>query len=623
MAAAREIRANDRIVTLFDDLNGQYLAMHVAKEDAFWAQKMGLRAYVEGTFEKAEINLRDWTSDDAMLSRVVQELARKDLLAEERAGLEGWKLFFEANVVEKADAKKIANDLIGMEGALERSRAQMKLGYQDPKTNARVPADYMELGLTLRTNEDESVRRAAHVGMGEIEPHVLEHGFLEILRARNALGRMLGYEDYYDYKVSRNEGFGKKRLFEMLDELERRTREPATRAIDALKKEKGAAAEQAHNFGFFTSGSLTAQLDPYFGFESALGRWGRSFMNLGIRYHGAQLTLDLISRAGKYENGFMHGPFPGFVDKGKYRPSRINFTSLGTPGQIGAGFVALQTLFHEGGHAAHFSNIFMPAPCFSQEFAPTSVAYAETQSMFCDSMTSDADWRARYAKDARGNDMPRALIDEAVTRKQRFSANGIRMMLVVPYVERMLYELADSEMNAATILKRTREIERELSFLSASSRPTLSIPHLISGDSSAYYHGYVLAEMAVEQTRAFFMKRDGHLLDNPRIGPDLAEHYWKPGNSKTFLSLVENLTGKPLSPDALVHEASRDVGEALADTEKALTREKQIPSSTKPVELDARIALIHGDEVVATNAKGESFEQLEQTYAGWLRARTA
>jgi hypothetical protein len=610
-------------VSLFDDLNGQYLAMHVAKEDAFWAQKMGLRAYVEGTFEKAEITLRDWTSDDAMLARVCKELERKDLSADERVGLEGWKIFFEANAVEKAEAKKVSNDLIGMEGALERSRAQMKLGYVDPKTNARVPADYLELGLVLRTNEDEATRRAAHAGMAEIEPHILESGFLEILRARNAVGRMLGYADYYDYKVSRNEGFGKKRLFEMLDELERRTREPAKRAIETLKKEKGEAADQAHNFGFFTSGSLTAKLDPYFGFESALGRWGRSFMNLGIRYHGATLTLDLISRAGKYENGFMHGPFPGFVDKGKYRPSRINFTSLGTPGQIGAGFVALQTLFHEGGHAAHFSNIFMPAPCFSQEFAPTSVAYAETQSMFCDSLTLDADWRFRYAKDARGSDMPRALIDEAITRKQRFAANGVRMMLVVPYVERMLYELADSELDAATILKRTREIERDLLFLSASPRPTLSIPHLISGESSAYYHGYVLAEMAVEQTRSFFMSRDGFLLDNPRIGPDLAEHYWKPGNSKTFLSLVESLTGKPLSPDALVHECSRDVGEALADTDKALSREKEIPRSTKPIELDARIALIHGDEVVATNGKGEPFEQLERTFADWLRARVA
>lgn len=594
------------------DLNARYLAAHVAKEDAFWAQKMGHAAYVEGTFEKAEIELRDLTSDDAWLPKIRAELDRKDLESDDRVGLEGWKQFFEANVIERDDAKRLAQSIIVKEGALERSRGAMKLGYVDPKTSARVDTDYLNLALQLRTNEDEAMRRAAHAGMKEIETHVLENGFLEILRARNALGRMLGYEDYYDYKVSRNEGFGKKKLFAMLDGLERGTRDAAKRAIESLKKEKGEGVDRAHNFGFFTSGSLTAQLDPYFGFASALGRWGRSFMALGIRYHGAELTLDLISRKGKYENGFMHGPFPGFVDRGTYRPARINFTSLGTPGQIGAGYVALQTLFHEGGHAAHFSNIFMPAPCFSQEFAPTSVAYAETQSMFCDSLVADADWRARYAG------VPRELIDEAITRKQRFAANGVRMLLVVPYVERMLYELADSELDAQTILKRTREIERDLLFLSESPRPTLSIPHLISGDSSAYYHGYVLAEMAVQQTRDFFLSRDGFLLDNPRVGPDLAKHYWNPGNSRTFLALVEELTGKPFSADALVRDSNREVREAQDDAAKSLEREKRIPKSTAPIDLDARIALVHGDEVIASNRKGEPFERMEQDFAAWL-----
>src|SRR6516162_8725878 len=106
--------------------------MHVAKEDAFWAQKMGLRAYVEGSFERAEITLRDWTSDDAMLARVRSELGRGDLPSDERVGLEGWRAFFEANVVERDEAKRIANDLIGLEGALERSRASMSTGYADP-----------------------------------------------------------------------------------------------------------------------------------------------------------------------------------------------------------------------------------------------------------------------------------------------------------------------------------------------------------------------------------------------------------------------------------------------------------------------------------------------------------
>ncbi len=214
--------------------------------------------------------------------------------------------------------------------------------------------------------------------------------------------------------------------------------------------------------------------------------------------------------------------------------------------------------------------------------------------------------------------MPRELMNEATTRRQKFMANGVRQLLVVPYVERAIYEMSDAELTPENVIRRTREIERELLFLSANPRPTLSIPHLISGESSAYYHGYVLAEMAVQQTRAFFTKRDGHLVDNPRIGPDLAEHYWKPGNSRTFLSLVESLTGAPFSAKALIDEANRDVREALEDSDQALAREKSIPHGNAPIELDARIALIHGDEEITSNRNGEPFEHMERAFASWL-----
>ncbi len=53
----------------------------------------------------------------------------------------------------------------------------------------------------------------------------------------------------------------------------------------------------------------------------------------------------------------------------------------------------------EGGHAAHFANIDQHSPFFSQERAPTSVAYAENQSMFLDSLIADGEWLARYARD--------------------------------------------------------------------------------------------------------------------------------------------------------------------------------------------------------------------------------
>ena len=69
---------------------------------------------------------------------------------------------------------------------------------------------------------------------------------------------------------------------------------------------------------------------------------------------------------------------------------------------------------HEAGHAAHFANIAMPSPLFSQERAPTSVPYAELQSMFLDSLVGDAAWQRRYAKTRDGEVMPFELIEESL-----------------------------------------------------------------------------------------------------------------------------------------------------------------------------------------------------------------
>lgn len=34
---------------------------------------------------------------------------------------------------------------------------------------------------------------------------------------------------------------------------------------------------------------------------------------------------------------------------------------------------------------------------------------------------------------------------------------------------------------------------------------------------SCYYHGYVLAEMAVYHTKAYFKSKYGQLVDNPKV----------------------------------------------------------------------------------------------------------
>ena len=100
----------------------------------------------------------------------------------------------------------------------------MPLGYRDPDTGELVRASSVKLALIVRTDPDERRRKAAFEGLRSIESFVLEHGFLDIVRMRNRLGRLLGYEDYYDWRVNVVERMTKRRLFAILDDLAVATR---------------------------------------------------------------------------------------------------------------------------------------------------------------------------------------------------------------------------------------------------------------------------------------------------------------------------------------------------------------------------------------------------------------
>jgi oligoendopeptidase F len=162
---------------------------------------------------------------------------------------------------------------------------------------------------------------------------------------------------------------------------------------------------------------------------------------------------------------------------------------------------------HEAGHAAHFANVDMPSPLFSQERSPTSVAYAELQSMFLDSLVGDADWMAKYAISREGDTIPWDLVAEKIQTTHPYKVFALRGMIAVPYFEKALYEMAEEDVTAENIKALADKVEKDIQG-GLSPRPLLSVPHILSDEASCYYHGYVLAEMGVHQTREFFLKRD-------------------------------------------------------------------------------------------------------------------
>jgi hypothetical protein len=610
------------LATALRDLRNEYLDLHTRKEDLFWQAKMGLAddaAKAQEALAAAEIAVNRFLQSPERLKKLRDLEAANQGSDEERHVLRGWIAMLGAHVIEDPAGRALSEAIVEREQALEHARGQMALGYTDPETGAFQKASSNKLALMMRVEHDERRRRAAFEGLRSIEPFVIEHGFLEIVAMRNRLGRMLGYEDYYDWKVHIVERMSKRALFHKLDDLAERTRERSAHELEAFEKKHGANSREPWNFPYLRSGKLTEALDPYFGFATALRRWVESFAALSVTFRGATLTLDLLDRQGKYENGFMHGPMPAFFADGQWQPARINFTANSVAGQIGSGVRAAETLFHEGGHAAHFSNVLSQAPCFSQEFAPTSVAYAETQSMFMDSLLGDADWRIRYASDKRGEAMPMGLIEDSIRDTQPLRGWEVRSMLTVPFAERAIYEMSDEERTPENVIAALRSIEARLQGLHAGVRPVLAVPHLLSGESSAYYHGYVLAEMASYQTRAFFLERDGALTDNPRIGPDLAAHYWAPGNAVPFDHTVQSLTGAGLSADALAAACNRTVDQTIADARASVKRAQAHPRPERTVELDATIRVVHGRDQIASTEQG-GIEGLCAAFEKWVDA---
>lgn len=608
-----------------DELNRTYERLHTAKEDAFWRAKMGLAedtAAAQDEADRLEIELQRFLQDPAQLVQTGALLAgldESDAASDSTVGLRGWRETFACHAIESAEARALAEEIIADEGRLEHARGEMELGYEDPDEGF-VRASSVKLGTLLRTSPDERLRRAAWEGLRSIEGHVLEHGFLELVAKRNRLGRMLGAEDYYDWKCRRVERMTKAEVFRLLDELEERTRVSARAAVEDLRRREGDAETQPWNIVYSIAGDSTREQDPYFPFREALLRWGRSFAALGIDYRGAELVLDLVDRPGKYENGFMHGPVIAWRADGEHQAARIHFTANAIPGMVGSGRRATETLFHEGGHAAHFANIDMPAPCFGQEFAPTSVGFSETQSMFLDSLLGDADWQRRYAHSIEGEPLPMALIEKGLCATQPFSSWSARSMLSVCYGERAIYEIPDDELSATSVIAALRDVEQRMLFIEGGARPVLSVPHLLAGDSSAYYHGYVLADMAVHQTRDFFIARDGALVDNPRIGPDLRRTYWQPGNSRGFDEMICDLTGQHLGADAYARYLNRSAEEAVEQARAAVAHIETTPGFDGPISLNARIRVVHGRETIA-ECNGEDFEGFARTFAEWVEAQ--
>lgn len=131
--------------------------------------------------------------------------------------------------------------------------------------------------------------------------------------------------------------------------------------------------------------------------------------------------------------------------------------------------------------------------------------------------------------------------------------------------------------------------------------------------------------MSVHQTREYFKTQYGYIVDNPNVGPTLARHYWECGNSKPFLQIVHDLTGKELSGEAWINALKMDLEEFILQEKKEYeemlkTCETEKTKEEENIDLDMTVKFVDGDVVIADSSKTTLLEACKE-FESFVAAR--
>lgn len=179
----------------------------------------------------------------------------------------------------------------------------------------------------------------------------------------------------------------------------------------------------------------------------------------------------------------------------------------------------------------------------------------------------------------------------------KIASKSILSIAAIVKFEQELYTADEKDLTPEWVIYLAKFLSLKYFDYSQSDLWILTVPHIYSWNSSAYYHGYGMATMALHQFRNYFHEKSGYIVDNPEVGNILTKgrNY---GSSFGFKELIEKIIGQKFSAQPYIDTLLKSEDEVIATARERIAKLETIPKNNGKISLNAEIELRDGKTLI-------------------------
>jgi oligoendopeptidase F len=393
----------------------------------------------------------------------------------------------------------------------------------------------------LKTSTDTRERKEAWYASKQIGG-VIEDQLLQLVRKRNADARALGFDNFYQMKMSVQE-LDEDEVFQIIDRLKMLSDD----AFGQMKAEIDAEAAQKMGISteelrpwhyedpFFQEAPVVrgVDLDQYYNGKDLEQITAATFKQMDVDIADLLPRSDLYPRENK-------NPFGFCTDLDREGDSRVL-------ANIDESHYWMTVMLHEFGHAAYFKYVDRNLPFILRRYAHTLTT--EAIAMFFGRMNKYPHWVERFLGLDKG--VVRELSPALQKMLQRQMLVSVRWMIAFVYFERELYENPEQDVNHIwwEIVQRIQYVTppEDTGQPDWASKMHFSL-------APVYYQNYLLGELTASQLMDHIQQHVSEDLFSPAVGAFLREQFLRPGAKWHWKEKIQLATGKPLHPQYFVEQ---------------------------------------------------------------------